>query len=194
MKNDITLRRENIKRKLLNELDVIKKCFLENDETFESKDNFNKFILFSMYRGIEDCINALIEERIKNGPSKKYCEIINDKLQSKFIDSVFLELMIKEITNLSSIKYSDIMTYINENELSTYKTVINDINDITNYKHKATDVADCEFFIEKYNNCKSNRNRIMHSVVANGLNTSRNAVIYSFIVYAYLMLVLENVS
>lgn len=183
--------RESVSAKLLSEISVINKCFSDSADEFEDEDNYNKFILFSVYRGIEDCIELIFADRICNSVSKEYIQMIKPRFSSNFIDWNVLNALVNEYGSITVITYRDLYDYIKTSELSIIKSKINSVSDITNSRYKACDVVNFGFISDKYNYSKNNRNKLLHSLIKSS-DYSRIAVIYALIVYSYFMLLLDE--
>ncbi len=181
---------EVVKAALLKEINTTNKCFINQENDLEELDNYNKYILMSFYRAIENLIEILFDNRIKMSDAKYLYQVIYEKITSNYIDPSLLKHILLEKLNNRLITYNDIWNYINDNNLMCINIEIKK-EDVKKQKYKMEDNFTIEEFIELYKNCKTNRNKIMHNIIKKDENLSNRIVIESLVVYAYISIVID---
>lgn len=184
---------EVIKRKVKEELDISNKFYIDRtDEEFEIEDYYNKFVLFTLYRAIEDLVKLIIEERKTNSDSKDLYCLVQTYLKSNYIDNSLLKIIFEEEKSLNMINYEMVYTYIIKNEISTFASIITDISKIKPNKYGKTDLISFDIISSHFSACKNNRNTLLHSVVTENVDLSKRSIIEALFVYSYFM-VLFNI-
>ena len=82
---------EVVKAALLKEINTTNKCFINQENDLEELDNYNKYILMSFYRAIENLIEILFDNRIKMSDAKYLYQVIYEKITSNYIDPSLLK-------------------------------------------------------------------------------------------------------
>ena len=184
---------EVIKRKVKEELDTSHKfCFERADEEFENEDYYNKFVLFTLYRAIEDLVKLIIEERKINSNGKDLYCLVQSHLKSNFIDNNLLKIIFEEVQSLDIINYEMVYSYIVNNEVSIFTSIITDISKIKPNKFSKTNLVSFEIISSHFSSCRNNRNTLLHSVVIENVDLSKRSIIEALFVYSYFM-VLFNI-
>lgn len=192
-KDEFLNKQKLISKKVLEELELSKKYYQKNlDDSFDLEDYYTKFVLFTIYRGIEDLIDLLLEERKINSISKDYYPIFIQYIKSNFIDRNLLNVIINELSSLETITYNDVYEKIKNSELSHANIEINSVSKILPTKYNKNSEVDIDRFLANFSECRANRNKLLHSVIKS-LDLTKNTVISAMFVYAYLLLIIENI-
>ena len=189
MKNDDFINKlEVIKKKVKEELDISQKFYLECiDEDFQNEDYYNKFVLFTLYRAIEDLVKLIIDERKMNSNSKDLYNLLQTYLKSNFIDHQLLKIVLEEVSALNNINYEMVYLYITNNEVASFTSIIKDINKIKPNNCNKTTLVSFEILSSNFLACRNNRNTILHSVVIEKVDLSKRSIIEALFVYSYFM-------
>lgn len=193
--NELKNQKNNVHKYLEGELKLSYKLYNEHkEEDFEVEDHYFKFLLFSMYRAIEDLMKLVIEERKINSYSKPFYHLICKKnLKSYFITNDWFQIILDDL-NVSEVKisYQDIFNYIKNSELSISNLTFSGINEVKPSGSNKNDNINIESLLQIYSDCHNNRNGIMHSITKN-IDLTKEAIKNSFIVYSFLSLLLTNI-
>lgn len=189
---DFVNKLEVIKRKVKEELDISHKFCLEyEEEEFENEDYYNKFVLFTLYRAIEDLVKLVIDERKINSCGKDLYSIVQPHLNSNFIDNKLLKIILEEVQALNTINYNMIYLYINDNEVSIFTSIINDISKIKPNKFSKTTLVSFEIISSHFSACRNNRNTLLHGVVNENVDLSKRSIVEALFVYSYFMVLIN---
>lgn len=179
---------EVIRRKVKEELNISHKFYLECiDEEFQNEDYYNKYVLFTLYRAIEDLVKLLIDERKINSNGKDLYNLLQSYLKSNFIDPQLLKIILEEVYALNNINYEMVYSYIVNNEVSSFTSIINNVNKIKPNNCNKTTLVSFEILSSNFSACRNNRNTLLHSVVIEKVDLSKRSIIEALFVYSYFM-------
>lgn len=191
---ELKLKRNNIINNLNEELEMSYKFYQDNcDESFKAIDYYYKFVLFSMYRSIEDLICLLVEERKINSNCKNFYKLICEKnIKSFFINNEFFQIIFDDINVINdNISYKEIYDYIVQFLLNKMNITLRDINEIKPSHSNKNDGVNISSFIQIYKDCAENRNKLMHGIDAQ-VNLTKNCIVNSLFIYSFLILILSK--
>lgn len=184
---------EVIKKKVKEELDISHKfCLEREEEEFENEDYYNKFVLFTLYRAIEDLVKLIIDERKINSSGKDLYSLVQTHLNSNFIDNNLLKIILEEIQVLNIINYDMVYSYIKDSEVSIFTSIISDITRIKPNKFSKNTLVSFEILSSHFSACRNNRNTLLHGVIIENVDLSKRSIIEALFVYSYFM-VLFNI-
>lgn len=189
-KNELLNQKNNIVNNLNTELNLNYHYYINSkDFEFGVEDHYFKLCLFALYRAIEEEINIIIDDRKENSDIKKIYNLLYKKNRRTYwLDSVEFEIIFDELTKYTKdITYKKIIEQINS--LKYIQKIM--INEITR-SHSQNSTVTFEYFKGKYDDCKKNRNALMHKITSTDNNLTKTSIINAFIVYSYLYLIIDK--